>query len=98
MQSGSFSIIESVKSKTLTHESLVNIEFSSLTDLVQMISNVHDRICSLVITGSVMESLSIQTEMCRSFNKDLCHTRFSEGNQVHTYKHAKIKFHAYSDI
>jgi hypothetical protein len=25
-------------------------------------------------------------------------TRFSEGNQVHTYMHAKIKFHAYSDI
>jgi hypothetical protein len=27
-----------------------------------------------------------------------CHTRFSEGNQVHTYMHARIKFHAYSDI
>jgi hypothetical protein len=25
-------------------------------------------------------------------------TRFSEGNQVHTYMHARIKFHAYSDI
>jgi hypothetical protein len=28
----------------------------------------------------------------------LCHTRFSEGNQVHTYMHVRIKFHAYSDI
>jgi hypothetical protein len=28
----------------------------------------------------------------------LCHTRFSEGNQVHNYMHAMIKFHAYSDI
>jgi hypothetical protein len=28
----------------------------------------------------------------------LCHTRFSEVNQVHTYMHARIKFHAYSDI
>jgi hypothetical protein len=27
-----------------------------------------------------------------------CDTRFSEENQVHTYMHAKIKFHAYSDI
>jgi hypothetical protein len=27
-----------------------------------------------------------------------CHTRFSEGNQVHTYMHARIKFHAYSDV
>jgi hypothetical protein len=28
----------------------------------------------------------------------LCHTRLSEENQVHTYMHARIKFHAYSDI
>jgi hypothetical protein len=27
-----------------------------------------------------------------------CHTRLSEENQVHTYMHARIKFHAYSDI
>jgi hypothetical protein len=27
-----------------------------------------------------------------------CHTRFSEENQVHIYMHARIKFHAYSDI
>jgi hypothetical protein len=27
-----------------------------------------------------------------------CHTWFSEGNQVHDYMHARIKFHAYSDI
>jgi hypothetical protein len=27
-----------------------------------------------------------------------CHSRFSEENQVHTYMHARIKFHAYSDI
>jgi hypothetical protein len=27
-----------------------------------------------------------------------CHTGLSEGNQVHTYMHARIKFHAYSDI
>jgi hypothetical protein len=27
-----------------------------------------------------------------------CHTQFSVGNQVHTYMHARIKFHAYSDI
>jgi hypothetical protein len=27
-----------------------------------------------------------------------CHTCFSEENQVHTYMHARIKFHAYSDI
>jgi hypothetical protein len=26
----------------------------------------------------------------------LCHTCFSEGNQVQTYMHARIKFHAYS--
>jgi hypothetical protein len=31
-------------------------------------------------------------------NINNCHTRFSEGNQVHTYMHARIKFHAYSDI
>jgi hypothetical protein len=31
-------------------------------------------------------------------NKYMCHTRFSEGNQVHTYMHARIMFHAYSDI
>jgi hypothetical protein len=28
----------------------------------------------------------------------LCHTCFSKENQVQTYMHAKIKFHAYSDI
>jgi hypothetical protein len=27
-----------------------------------------------------------------------CHTRLSEENQVHTYMHARITFHAYSDI
>jgi hypothetical protein len=27
-----------------------------------------------------------------------CHTGFSEENQVHNYMHARIKFHAYSDI
>jgi hypothetical protein len=27
----------------------------------------------------------------------MCHTRLSEGNQVQTYMHARIKFHAYSD-
>jgi hypothetical protein len=27
-----------------------------------------------------------------------CHTRFSKENQVHTYMHARIKFHAYGDI
>jgi hypothetical protein len=27
-----------------------------------------------------------------------CHTRLSEENQVHNYMHARIKFHAYSDI
>jgi hypothetical protein len=27
-----------------------------------------------------------------------CHTRLSEENQVQTYMHARIKFHAYSDI
>jgi hypothetical protein len=26
-----------------------------------------------------------------------CHTCFSEENQVQTYMHARIKFHAYSD-
>jgi hypothetical protein len=33
-----------------------------------------------------------------SFWRVLCHTRFSEGNRVQTYMHARIKFHAYSDI
>jgi hypothetical protein len=28
----------------------------------------------------------------------ICHTRLSEENQVYTYMHARIKFHAYSDI
>jgi hypothetical protein len=28
----------------------------------------------------------------------ICHTRLSEENQVQTYMHARIKFHAYSDI
>jgi hypothetical protein len=27
-----------------------------------------------------------------------CHTYFSKENQVHIYTHARIKFHAYSDI
>jgi hypothetical protein len=27
-----------------------------------------------------------------------CHTCFSKENQVQTYMHARIKFHAYSDI
>jgi hypothetical protein len=27
-----------------------------------------------------------------------CHTCFSKENQLHNYMHAKIKFHAYSDI
>jgi hypothetical protein len=27
-----------------------------------------------------------------------CHTRLSEENQVHTYMHSRIKFHAYIDI
>jgi hypothetical protein len=31
-------------------------------------------------------------------HQGICHTRFSEGNQVQTYMHARIKFHAYSDI
>jgi hypothetical protein len=29
--------------------------------------------------------------------EEKCHTRFSEGNQVQTYMHARIEFHAYSD-
>jgi hypothetical protein len=28
----------------------------------------------------------------------LCHTCFSKENQVQIYMHARIKFHAYSDI
>jgi hypothetical protein len=28
----------------------------------------------------------------------VCHTCFSKENQVQTYMHARIKFHAYSDI
>jgi hypothetical protein len=28
----------------------------------------------------------------------VCHTLLSKENQVHTYMHARIKFHAYSDI
>jgi hypothetical protein len=28
----------------------------------------------------------------------MCHTRLSEENQVQAYMHARIKFHAYSDI
>jgi hypothetical protein len=28
----------------------------------------------------------------------LCHTCFSKENQVQTYMHVRIKFHAYSDI
>jgi hypothetical protein len=28
----------------------------------------------------------------------MCHTWFSKENQVQTYMHARIKFHAYSDI
>jgi hypothetical protein len=31
-------------------------------------------------------------------NKYVCHTRLSEENQVQTYMHARIKFHAYNDI
>jgi hypothetical protein len=31
-------------------------------------------------------------------HRSSCHTRLSEENQVHTYMHARIKFHAYSDI
>jgi hypothetical protein len=27
-----------------------------------------------------------------------CHTCFSQENQVHNYMHARIKFHAHSDI
>jgi hypothetical protein len=30
--------------------------------------------------------------------KHYCHTSFSKENQVQTYMHARIKFHAYSDI
>jgi hypothetical protein len=28
----------------------------------------------------------------------MCHTRFSEENQVFDYMYARIKFHTYSDI
>jgi predicted secreted protein len=35
---------------------------------------------------------------CRGLLIVLCHTRFSEGNQVQAYMHVRIKFHAYSDI
>jgi histone deacetylase 1/2 len=38
-------------------------------------------------------------EKLNSFFQQIgCHTRLSEENQVHTYMHARIKFHAYSDI
>jgi hypothetical protein len=37
--------------------------------------------------------------LCDSFVlQPLCHTRLSEENQVQAYMHARIKFHAYSDI
>jgi cell fate (sporulation/competence/biofilm development) regulator YlbF (YheA/YmcA/DUF963 family) len=32
------------------------------------------------------------------FLLEKCHTCFSKENQVHNYMHARIKFHAYSDI
>jgi hypothetical protein len=35
---------------------------------------------------------------CRDGGRLDCHTRLSEENQVYTYMHARIKFHAYSDI
>jgi hypothetical protein len=34
----------------------------------------------------------------RSRQEWACHTCFSKENQVQTYMHARIKFHAYSDI
>jgi hypothetical protein len=71
MQSGTLFIIEPVKSKTRMQGSLLNMVFSTLTDLVQQISNVRALICSLFVMGRVMESLSVQTEMRRNLNKDL---------------------------
>jgi hypothetical protein len=39
-----------------------------------------------------------KVDVCRALDEKRCHTRLSEENQVHTYMHARIKFHAYSDI
>jgi hypothetical protein len=35
---------------------------------------------------------------CGALMLNICHTYFSKENQVQTYMHARIKFHAYSDI
>jgi hypothetical protein len=50
----------------------------------------------VTLTSSVSVGWGI---VCRCISRQLvCHTCFSEENQVHTYMHARIKFHAYSDI
>jgi hypothetical protein len=51
---------------------------------------------------SVQPVIEITTTPCASAqalqHPWACHTCFSKENQVHNYMHARIKFHAYSDI
>jgi hypothetical protein len=58
----------------------------------QRIHNLFFPIYFLESPASNRKTAPSPSRICR------CHTRFSEGNQVHTYMHARIKFHAYSDI
>jgi hypothetical protein len=48
-----------------------------------------------MVTGSDLGPFAPLVRVCFDGK---CHTRFSQENQVQTYMHARIKFHAYSDI
>jgi hypothetical protein len=52
-----------------------------------------------IVVNEAGPRVSVSKQTVRGCSKfPTCHTRFSEENQVHTYMHARIKFHAYSDI
>jgi hypothetical protein len=63
----------------------------------QELSSKHESLVSS-LSSSTEEPLMhvLQLEIAKQLIR--CHTRFSERNQVQTYMHARIKFHAYSDI
>jgi hypothetical protein len=52
----------------------------------------------LEISASAFLASSDAANRIISSSAAACHTRFSEGNQVQTYMHARINVHAYSDI
>jgi hypothetical protein len=91
----------------------VNVWVCSLLPCVAAISSLGRfgaRLACLVFWGFLAKTgltgVLHRSDRCGAFlwkspsftSRDRCHTCFSKENQVHNYMHARIMFHAYSDI